>query len=773
MPIAIIIFLLVGYELLLPTKLFRDPLCTVITDRKGILLGAKVASDGQWRFPPSDSVPFKIKQATIAFEDRYFYFHPGINPVSIGRAFISNIRSRRVVSGGSTLTMQVIRLYRKGKSRNLVEKLIEAILATRLEIKYSKSKILALYTSNAPYGGNVVGVDAAAWRYFGVNSERLSWAEASTLAVLPNAPSLIHPGRNRAVLLKKRNRLLKKLYHLGWFDKTTLITAIAEGIPEKPNPMPVLALHLLNRIFLSTPEKNIETTLDAALQNNVTLLVEKHHNRQKYNEIQNAAAIVIEVETGNILAYVGNCGFPCERNHSNDVDVITAPRSTGSLLKPLLYAAMLDDGKILPTSLVADIPINLSGFSPENFDGQFEGAVPANRALSRSLNVPAVQMLKSFGVERFHHLIRSLGMKTIKQPANYYGLSLILGGAEGTLEEMTNIYASLSRVLNHYGETGLYYADDYHPVNYVLKNKPHMDKGVEQASILNASSIWCTYEAMVQVNRPEEEAGWQYFGNSRKIAWKTGTSFGYRDGWAIGTSGKYVVGVWFGNADGEGRPGLTGVSAAAPLLFEIFGLLLDSKWFDYPTDEFVDAVLCKSSGYIAGQYCTDCDTVKIPVTGTRSPTCPFHRLVHLTPDMKFQVNSDCFSTDAMIHKNWFVLPPVQEWYYKKRHADYQRLPPFMPGCVPVNVSSMELVYPREEVKIYIPRGLNGEKGRVVFEAVHSDPDAWIYWHLDDHFIGATQFIHQVELLPETGEHQLILVDGKGEEIVKKFVVVEP
>ncbi len=322
----------------------------------------------------------------------------------------------------------------------------------------SKDQILSLYLSHAPYGGNVIGIEAASWRYFATSSQRLSWAEAATLAILPNAPSMVHPGKNRQLLLKKRNRLLRRIHELGWIDSTTLIISLAENIPDQPVPMPVLAPHLLNRVYLAQPGTRKTTTIERNLQEQVSRIVDSHHNRLKNNEIHNAAAIVLEVETGNVLAYIGNCGYPAERDHANDVDIIVSRRSTGSLLKPLLFAAMLDDGKLLPGSLVPDIPINLNGFAPQNFDGGFEGAVTASKALSRSLNVPAVQMLKQYGVERFHHLLRSLGMKTVNQSAGHYGLSLILGGAEGTLEEMSNIYASLSRVLKHYGETGLYFS---------------------------------------------------------------------------------------------------------------------------------------------------------------------------------------------------------------------------------------------------------------------------------------------------------------------------
>jgi penicillin-binding protein 1C len=215
------------------------------------------------------------------------------------------------------------------------------------------------------------------------------------------------------------------------------------------------------------------------------------------------------------------------------------------------------------------------------------------------------------------------------------------GGAEGTLEEMTNIYACFSRVLNHYADSGLYYAGDYRPVNYRMRPGPKPEKGSLQPGMISASSLWFTYRAMDEVNRPDEESGWRSFSSSRKIAWKTGTSFGYRDGWAIGTSPDYVVGVWTGNADGEGRPGLTGISAAAPLLFEIFGALPRSGWFKPPLDELVAARVCRKSGYLAGEFCEETDTVKVQLNGTGARTCPYHRLIHLSGNLEYRVNSNC------------------------------------------------------------------------------------------------------------------------------------
>jgi penicillin-binding protein 1C len=573
------------------------------------------------------------------------------------------------------------------------------------------------------------------------------------------------------VLLKKRNRLLERLYALGWIDKTTLQTALLEPVPVNPLPMPALAPHLLHRMHSDKAGRVITSTIDAHLQEQSREIVLNQQEKLQFNQIHNAAAIIIEVETGAVLAYVGNSGLEYSNAHGGDVDIIRSPRSTGSLLKPVLYAAMLDDGKILPNSLVTDIPMNISGFAPKNFDGQFEGAVRANRALSRSLNVPAVEMLKEYGVDRFHHLLQDLGMKTLNRESDQYGLSLILGGAEGNLAEMTNIYACFSRVLNHFAETGLYYPGDYRSMQFV-KSMSVPEKGETEPGFISASALWFTYNAMKEVNRPDAESGWKYFGSSGTIAWKTGTSFGYRDGWAIGTSPRYVVGVWVGNADGEGRPGLTGIAAAAPVLFRLFGLLPRSGWFKAPADELIPAVVCRKSGYLAGPNCDEADTVRVPLKGIHTPPCHYHRVVHLTSDRKYRVNRNCMMPERMIHCSWFVLPPVQEWYYKKMHHDYAGLPPFMTGCDEVNQRSMDLVYPGEGTTLYIPVGLSGKKSRVIFEAVHRVSDAVIYWHLDGQFICSTKNIHQAEVLPGKGKHTLVMIDEYGEELVRHFDIME-
>jgi penicillin-binding protein 1C len=776
---AVVIFL---FYFSLPNPLFKSPTSFVIEDDKGELLSAAIAKDGQWRFPVSEEVPEKFAKCIIAFEDRRFYYHPGFDPIALARAIKQNLIRRKVVSGGSTLTMQVIRLSRK-KPRTFWQKSMEIILAMRLELSYSKKEILALYTGNAPFGTNVVGLDAAAWRYYGRSPQQLSWGEMATLAVLPNSPSLVHPGRNREKLIKKRNDLLDRLADQKVIDRTTATLAKLEPVPDKPLPLPQFAPHLLDRFKadfnkLNVPATRIQTTLKANLQNSVTGILKRYHHQFKANGINNVAALVLEVETGNALAYVGNVYEPQDPEMESHVDMIPALRSPGSTLKPLLYASMMADGQILPNTLVPDIPTQIGGYTPQNFDLGYDGAIPASKALSRSLNIPAVKMLQQYKYERFHQQLKKLGMTSLNKPADFYGLSLILGGSETSMWELSGIYAGMARTLNQY--TKPLKSDSvsqYHPPNYLLHNTKKEEASSSITSSLGsrgAGSIFFTFQAMQEVMRPGEELLWQQFSSSQKIAWKTGTSFGFRDGWAIGLTPQYVVCVWVGNADGEGRPGLTGIETAAPILFDIFDLLPKGKWFDTPFNSLISTEICRQSGFKAGSNCPDKDTLYIPISGLKSVICPYHQLVHLNASQNFRVTSQCESPENMIHQPWFILPPAMEYYYKVRHRDYKILPPFSPACFDEQDAyrPMDLIYPKNNAKVYIPIEIDGKRGKAVFNAAHRDPKAKIFWHLDNEYISTTVEFHQLALSPPAGRHVITLLDEKGNRLVQNFEVLD-
>ncbi|NRS87204.1 penicillin-binding protein 1C [Flavobacterium sp. 7E] len=766
---SIVLILLVVYFFSLPSTLFQEPYATVIESKEGILLGAKIARDGQWRFPEQDSVPDKFKKCIVYFEDEHFYHHPGFNPVAMFNAVKQNRAAGKVVRGGSTLTQQVIRLSRKGKSRTYFEKVIEVILATRLELGYSKESILGLYAAHAPFGGNVVGLEMASWRYFGVQSHQLSWAQSATLAVLPNAPSLIYPGKNQQRLRAKRDRLLLKLQKEGVIDSQMYTLSIAEPLPQKPYDLPQIAPHLLQKVVKDQEGERVKTTVEVELQNRVNQIAKYYYNQYKQNEVNNLAIIVIDISNRNVISYVGNA--PTDRNHQKDVDIIDAPRSTGSILKPLLYAAMLDDGELLPNTLVPDIPTQISGYAPQNYNLTFDGAVPAHRALSRSLNIPAVLMLQDFGVSKFYEELQKFKLRDISQPPDHYGLSLILGGAESNLWDLCRTYAGLSSTVDYFNRNnGKYRTKEFAELNIHNNYKVDFGDQSDQKTILGAGSIWLTYNAMEQVGRPEGDEAWKFYDSALKIAWKTGTSFGNRDAWAIGTNSKYVVGVWVGNATGEGRPTLTGVTSAAPILFDVFNLLPRKKWFATPYKDLKQVAVCSLSGHLAQENCPKINQL-VSLKGSATTICPYHKTIHVDKSGQFRVNSSCEDIDNIVVKNWFVLPPVMEWYYKSHHIAYQTLPPFRADCGGSQIASMDFIYPKANSKIYLTKDFNSKVQPVILKVAHSQREARLFWYVDNVYKGVTKTFHEMPIEPVSGFHYITVEDEDGNEIRRKIEIV--
>ena len=710
---ATVALLLLLYLFCLPRNLFKNvSYSTVVESADGELLGAHIAADGQWRFPPCDTVPERFATALIQFEDRHFRYHSGVNPVSLLRAARDNIRSGHVVSGGSTITMQVIRLSRQ-RERTVWQKMVEAVLATRLELRCSKRRILAMYASHAPFGGNVVGLEAASWRYFGRPASELSWGESATLAVLPNSPSTLHLSRGREELLQKRNRLLKRLLDHKDIPLETYTAAIEEPLPEAPLPLPSLASHYVERCPKGVRTR---TGLSLPLQRAVEAAVNRRSDELAQEGIADMAAVVIDNASGAVVAYVGNSSPERERP-GRQVDIAASPRSTGSILKPFLYEAALQEGTILPRTLLPDIPVNLSGFAPQNFDHQYYGAVPADEALARSLNVPAVFLLRQYGVPKFHSVLQEAGLSTITEVPEHYGLSLILGGAEARLDEITAAYSA-----------------------FVRGSAPFTDPVAR----------WYTFEALKEVNRPDQ-LDWRLIRSVRKAAWKTGTSYGFRDAWAVGMTPAYTIGVWAGNAQGQGVPGLVGARTAGPVMFDILNLLPPSdEWFSDPTCHFersegiqrsegIYADVCTSSGHLAGPDCPS-ETMLLPAAGIDSEPCHYH------------------------NSGEFVLPPAMEWYYRPNHPEYT-------GARKASGdAAVQFIYPQSGAVLSLPRQLSGKVEGVVFRAAHHKTDATLWWHLDNTYVGETTFRHEMLLAPAPGRHTLTVVDQDGSTASVSFSV---
>lgn len=776
--IILFLSLAAGWTLLycwVPDPLFQVPYSTLLYAFDRQLLSARIASDEQWRFPAQDTVCRKFEICITTFEDKRFFYHPGVDPLAVGRAIWQNLKAGKIVSGASSLTMQIARLARR-KERTITEKIIETCWAFYLETRYSKRELLAIYANHAPFGGNVVGLETASWRYFGRNSDQLSWAESATLAILPNAPALIHPGKNRKMLLQKRNALLKKLHEQGIIETESYELACLEPLPEAPVSLPDLAPHLLSRLGNGQRDNIIVSTLNSRIQKQSETIVRSYAQKYRSNFIYNIAALIADTESGEVIAYIGNTPGLSDDHQSPHVDIVTSSRSTGSVLKPFLYAAMLHDGLLLPSTLVPDIPLNINGFTPQNYNKTFYGSIPAHRAIEQSLNVPLVRMLSRYNTGKFLSLLKKTGMTTLRFSEDHYGAALILGGAEGTLWDMTGMYASLARSLKHYSRyNGRYDPEDIHPLTVKPLPKKAAIQSVSDSRLTDyplysAAAIWHTLEAMSALNRPEEEADWQQFESMKKIAWKTGTSYGNRDAWAIGVTPQYTIGIWVGNATGEGRSGLTGVGTAAPILFDLFSILPAGPWFDEPYDDLEPIVVCRRSGHKASEHCFPTDTLLMPRSGIETSVCPYHIRIHLSPDKKYRVNSSCEQVDRMESCSWFVLPPAQEYYYRNYHVDYEPLPPVKPGCNENLNNQIEIIYPENGAILLLPKGFDGEKSRFVFSAAHARDEATLYWHLDHRFLCETHDSHQITCDAETGTHTLTVVDERGQERKIQFEV---
>jgi penicillin-binding protein 1C len=578
---------------------------------------------------------------------------------------------------------------------------------------------------------------------------------------------MIHPAKNRPALLEKRNRLLKYLHDNGDLDDIACDLAISEPLPSEPVPLPRAAPHLVTRFAGDDPGKRLTSSIDKNLQLQVEALLERWHSTFVRSNIRNMAAIVIDVHTNEALAYCGNVRFE-ENRSSNQVDIIRAPRSTGSILKPFLYCIALQDGQILPHTLLPDIPLNINGFVPQNFTLQYDGAIPASSAIARSLNIPSVYLLRAYSVPKFYDFLKRAGLTTLTRAPSHYGLSLILGGAEATLWDVSFMYSDMARSLQDMPRIKGRLTPQAKSSFIAGEKDPDLEGRFTPEDkdllppVFSPGAVWQVFDAIKEVYRPED-IDRRYIPSVQRIAWKTGTSYGFRDAWAVGATGRYVVGVWVGNANGEGRPELVGGHTAAPVMFDIFNMLPSSPWFSRPEGAFVETFVCRRSGHLKSRFCDEVDILPVLPNGLRTGACPYHTPVNLSPDGRHRVYENCMEAGQQaVRQNRFVLPPVQEWYYRQHHPEYRTLPPFLPGCGEDAHVPMAFIYPQGgNVRVYLPKQLDGSEGGITFELAHSNSNATVFWHMDTAYLGATRDFHKYTFRPSRGKHRITVVDNEG------------
>ncbi|MBN2280518.1 MAG: penicillin-binding protein 1C [Candidatus Marinimicrobia bacterium] len=733
--------------LILPCKLFVGTTYSrVIYDRNGKMLRVTLAEDEQFRLPPiRQKLPEKYLRALVLFEDKRFYKHPGIDPLAIVNAARLNFKKRQVVRGGSTITMQLARLSNP-KNRTLFNKLTECFVAFKIECHYSKDEILQLYASHVPMGGNTVGIHTAEYRYSDRDYQTITWAEAALFAILPNSPSMINLQKHRQLLIEKRNRLLKKMYEQGYFDEMTCELSCEEPIPELRRGLAFEAPHFCNFVLEKSKKNVVNSTLDMEIQKAVKSVAKVDVEFLQSHGIYNYAILVAETKTGKIRSYIGSQDF-YDSEFGGQVDGIQAMRSTGSLLKPFLAAKVIDRGPFNMESKIQDVPTFFGGFVPQNADKEFRGLVTVSDMLVYSLNVPAVRLLNYYGVADFYFFLQKAGLSSLRRRAMQYGLPLIIGGAEASLFELTQMFLSL-------GNSG----QGRQLVFEEKENKSGED-------LYSAGSAWLVMEALKKVNRPGKEAYWHLFSNQMQVAWKTGTSYGQKDAWAIGINPQYTVGVWCGNFSGEGNTDLYGSSAAGPILFKVFNAIGESNennWFPRPDSSLKLVEVCTESGLLPNDHCPETDFVFVPKKTYRVEKCNYHRQFILDKSTGYEVCSKCWDVADTVHVMKTIYPAGVRHIYQFRVLEFDNIPKHNTKCSAAqNEKQFDIIYPTPDVKITVPRNFNVEYESVVFKARHQSQKTKLFWYIDGKYIGTTLDHHEIKIDLNTGQKILSVQDETG------------
>ena len=763
--VVLIISAGVGQWTKLPAPLFKDDYSTVVVDQAGDYLRVFLNSNEQWIFPPQkDELPQKLTTAVINFEDKRFYSHLGIDPLALTRAIVQDLRAWDKVSGASTITMQVTRLA-EPKERTIINKLLEMIQALRIENKYSKEEILRLYLTHAPYGGNIVGYQAASLRYFGKEATNLTWGQAALLAVLPNSPSLINPTRSRKRLKEKRNRLLDKLYRKEIIDRRTCQLAKAEEIPDRELPFDLAAPHLARRLKQQSEEDMIRTTINKQLQLKINGLVQNYMSKMQQWGINNCAVLITDTKTGAVKSYIGSNDY-FDQQHSGKIDGVQMKRSSGSILKPFLYALAIDEGLILPESKLKDIPISYGAYSPYNANYQFNGVVKARKALVNSLNAPAVSLLDQYGIEEFYDFLKEAGISTLFRNAKEYGLPLVLGGAEVKMWDIAALYQGLGN-FGRFSEL------------HVTQKQADLFAADNSQQLISQGAAYLTLDIIDDLKRPGQDYFWRNYASQWRIAWKTGTSYGNRDAWAVGTAPDWTITVWLGNFNGQENKELSGLNAAAPLFFEIFNSLNKDYYqdfFDRPDNSLEEIKVSAQTGYrleqqIIDQGLADLTIVLAPKSAKPLRYSPYEKIVYTNQAKTTEVCSLCWDRSDLNKSLEVVYPPQVVEYLEARGNDVYTALPHKSSCPTVTAANpIEFIYPQSNSIISIPRGSSGDYQQVNFKVAHSGEDSKLFWYLDQQYLGSTKDKHQKLLLPSSGGHRIYVVDQEGNDREIKFYI---
>ncbi len=737
-------FLLFNWIFPLPDRVEYS---TIVTDDKGTVIHAFLTRDQQWRMKTelSEISPL-LRKTIVAKEDKYFYYHPGINLLATIRALGSNILHWRRTSGASTITMQVARAL-EPKKRTYWNKLAEMFRALQLEWKYSKDEILQLYLNVVPYGGNIEGVKSASILYFKKNPDHLSLAEITALSIIPNRPSSLVMGRNNDRIVAERNKWLRRWAQEKVFTAHEIEDALAEPLTATrgtvPGYIPQLAWKLKKQ-----GGPIIHSTIQLNTQLKVEKLVKDYSRTLALKNIRNAAVIVIDNRTHRVVSYIGSADFH-DVADGGQVNGAAAVREPGSTLKPLLYGLCVDGGLLTPKRMITDVPINYEGYAPENYDRRFNGYVTMEYALEHSLNIPAVKSLKALGKDKLIQRLAQCNFRQIDRDRKKLGLSMILGGCGATLEELTGLYSI-------FASDGKYVRPQYTWGDST--GKADSAKGVR---ILSPAATFMINETLSKVSRPDFPLNWEATVHLPKIAWKTGTSYGRRDAWSIGYNKHYTVGVWAGNFSGLGVPELSGANVATPLLFTVFNTIDyddDASWFSRPEDCDVRMV-CSETGLPPADFCQNLVTdYFIPLVST-AKKCDNREEVYLSADGKLSYCRSCLPSSGY-KKKWFtVIPPEMKEYYDANHITYQAIPPHNPACEKVFREGAPVVISPANGSEYLINRKDPEP--LLLRCRVTNDVAKVYWYINDKFYRSGEARSKEFFIPDEGPVKISCTDDKG------------
>ncbi len=705
------------------------------------LIAVYLTNDDKWRMQVKiDEVSSELTRAILEKEDKWFYYHIGINPISLVRATIVNIISGKRKLGASTITMQIARMINYSE-RTYWNKLLEMFLAIRLEMHFTKDEILELYMNYLPMGGNIEGVKSASYIYFNRPPSQLSLSQAIVLTLIPNNPNKLRLDKNPNYVKIIRDKWIKRFLKREIFSQEDLYSALNEELPEQRYNVEITAPHFCHRVRMMSKNNIIRTTLELPIQSKVEKLLRKHVEKLKIKGITNGAVLVINNSTHSVSAYCGSADFDDKQN-SGEVDGILAWRSPGSTLKSGLYALAFDIGFLTPKMKLLDIPTDFDGYIPENFSLDYKGEVTVEYALRHSLNIPAVRLLKEIGLSEFVGHLSDASFDLIAKNRNNIGLSMILGGCAVTLEQLTRYYGS-------FANEGKYYDIKYIAGGTVFSKK-----------IFSSGAIYIISEILSNNERSDFPNELLYWTKLPKIAWKTGTSYGKRDAWAIGYNTHYTVGVWIGNFDGKGSPYLVGSETALPLLFEIFNAVDygNKEWFKKP-NSVESRYVCSETGLILDDSCKNLIYDYHIVGVSHNRICELYKDILTDSLGNIQYCKDCIPNDKYkVVMFPFYNPELLMWFNSKGIKN-DLPPPHNPNC-PQKLSGLgpQIVSPSVSWEYYID---NNAKQEIMLQAVSEAGVFRHYWYIDEKYFAIGIPGEKIFFKPEKKEHKITCLDDRG------------